>query len=295
MPGKDIFLSYASEDRSRILPLVRALEGAGWTVFWDRTIPAGKTWRQVVGKELEECRSMVVAWSRASVESDWVLEEADKGKRRGILVVPVRIDEVEPPLGFGAIQAADLVGWDGTASASGFRGFLNGISTLIGKPPSDGAQRVTALAVAMGRLWREMQLTDSAFHSQNLQCGRLVETMKKRLGVTDHSEFEAFLFRYHEKMIRDELFVFQQIRAVTEGTLAPANQRMLDLLRDHPELDNEVPSLAKLRQHLQLWLTKYENVFRKTPGMAVCYIEDDVRWPEEAGPAVREWIETHKP
>jgi hypothetical protein len=29
----DIFISYASEDRERIIPIVKALEGEGWSVF----------------------------------------------------------------------------------------------------------------------------------------------------------------------------------------------------------------------------------------------------------------------
>lgn len=37
----DIFLSYASEDRERIVPLARLLEGCGWSVFWDRKTPIG--------------------------------------------------------------------------------------------------------------------------------------------------------------------------------------------------------------------------------------------------------------
>lgn len=40
----DIFLSYASEDRERIVPLARLLEGCGWSVFWDRKTPIGVTW-----------------------------------------------------------------------------------------------------------------------------------------------------------------------------------------------------------------------------------------------------------
>ena len=39
----DIFISYAREDRNRIKPLAEALEKQGWSVFWDRTIPAGQT------------------------------------------------------------------------------------------------------------------------------------------------------------------------------------------------------------------------------------------------------------
>ncbi len=45
----DIFLSYASEDRERLRPLIAALGAEGWSVFWDRTIPTGKSWRQFIG------------------------------------------------------------------------------------------------------------------------------------------------------------------------------------------------------------------------------------------------------
>ena len=89
----DIFISYSSEERDRLLPLVNALEKTGWSVFWDRTIPAGKTWRQVIGSEIRACRSMIVVWTESSIASDWVLEEAETGKRRRILI-PVLLDNV---------------------------------------------------------------------------------------------------------------------------------------------------------------------------------------------------------
>jgi sulfatase modifying factor 1 len=82
VPGRDIFLSYASEDRDRIGPLVRALEATGWSVFWDRKIPTGKTWPEVLEKEITSCRSVVVVWSERSVKSSWVREEANEGKKR---------------------------------------------------------------------------------------------------------------------------------------------------------------------------------------------------------------------
>ena len=112
----DIFISYASEDRSRVEPLAKALEDQGWTVFWDRTIPAGKTWRQVIGDALETSRSVIVAWSKTSVDSSWVQEEADRGRERNILI-PILIDNVRPPMGFGTIKAADLISWDPTQSS----------------------------------------------------------------------------------------------------------------------------------------------------------------------------------
>ena len=71
-PMSDIFVSYASADRNRIRPLVRALETSGRSVFWDRTIPTGKTWRQVLDAELRQCRSVLVVWTENSVASEWV-------------------------------------------------------------------------------------------------------------------------------------------------------------------------------------------------------------------------------
>lgn len=131
----DIFISYANEDRTRIRPLINALEMTGWAVFWDRTIPTGQTWRQVIGREIQEARSIIVLWTNNSVESDWVQEEAEQGKRRKILF-PVVLDNVSPPFGFGSIQAADLVSWDGSADAPALTRLLSDLSRLLGPQPA---------------------------------------------------------------------------------------------------------------------------------------------------------------
>ena len=43
----DIFSSYSSKDRSRVELFVKALASQGWSIFWDRVIPVGKTWDEV--------------------------------------------------------------------------------------------------------------------------------------------------------------------------------------------------------------------------------------------------------
>jgi hypothetical protein len=135
----DIFISYAAEDRDRVLPLVQALENTGWTIFWDRTIPAGKTWRQRMDAEIQACRSVLVVWTQNSVKSEWVLEEAEIGKRRQILI-PVVLDEVEPPFGFGLIQAANLVGWSGNTSDSTCGRLISDIEIILGPAAAKGSE-----------------------------------------------------------------------------------------------------------------------------------------------------------
>ena len=40
-PAPDVFLSYKAEDRARLKPLVEALEGEGFAVWWDAQIGGG--------------------------------------------------------------------------------------------------------------------------------------------------------------------------------------------------------------------------------------------------------------
>lgn len=137
MPPKramsDIFLSYTEKDREAVRRLADALQSVGWSVWWDRRIPAGLTWRSVLEHELQDMRCMVVLWSANSVQSEWVCEEAAEGRRLGRLV-PVSIDRVRPPAGFREVQAADLVGWDGSPDFIGLQRLVEDIERLIGKP-----------------------------------------------------------------------------------------------------------------------------------------------------------------
>jgi hypothetical protein len=130
----DIFISYAKEDRTRVEQLVKALADHGWSIWWDRTIPAGKTWREVIGEALESARSIIVVWSKTSVKSRWVHEEADWGLERKILI-PILIYDVRPPLGFGSVQAIDLVNWNPAQSSLEFKKLITDITIIIGPSP----------------------------------------------------------------------------------------------------------------------------------------------------------------
>jgi hypothetical protein len=140
----EIFLSYANEDREEARKLAGLLETAGWTVWWDRRVPAGQTWRSVIENALREMRCMVVLWSKNSVESHWVKEEAEEARALDKLV-PVFIESVKPPVGFRAIQAADLVGWDGSTDAPGALQLIADLEARLGKPtqraPSEPAMK----------------------------------------------------------------------------------------------------------------------------------------------------------
>ena len=127
----DIFLSYSSEDRDRVRLLVQRLGELGWSVWWDRRIPPGMTWPQMIEKALESSRMMVVVWSKVSIKSKWVLIEANEGEDRYPLV-PVYIDVVKPPLQFRLVQAADLTSWDGSKTHEEFSSLAARLMNILG-------------------------------------------------------------------------------------------------------------------------------------------------------------------
>ena len=111
---KDVFLSYASADRERAGRLVETLEASGLTVWWDRELAIGQSYDGAIQRQLEASRCVVVLWSRASVESDWVKAEAQDAKEKKRLF-PAFLDPVKPPLEYRYLNGVDLTGWSGSA------------------------------------------------------------------------------------------------------------------------------------------------------------------------------------
>lgn len=130
----DVFISYASEDRDRAEKLASALSAVGWSVWWDRKIITGQTFDQAIERELESAKSVVVLWSKHSIASEWVKNEAAVAAERGVLL-PAVIDGVKPPLEFRRKQTAELIDWDGEPSHSGFQALCQGVATSIGSVP----------------------------------------------------------------------------------------------------------------------------------------------------------------
>jgi serine/threonine-protein kinase len=133
----DVFVSYKAEDRRRVQPLVQALQAEGLSVWWDEHIGAGDSWRETIERQLNEARTVVVVWSKRSVgpEGAFVREEATRAQRRGVYV-PILIDAVSPPLGFGESQATSLKAWHGNRSDPHYLAFVEAIQRICGCVPS---------------------------------------------------------------------------------------------------------------------------------------------------------------
>jgi hypothetical protein len=134
----NVFVSYARRDRDRVLALVSALEHEGLSVWWDPNLVPGKRFRDIIARELDAADSVVVVWTAASIQSDYVQDEAEDARERGVLV-PVTLEPVKPPAGFRQVQAADLSQWTGNGQHPEFRVLLSAVHTLVEAARADAA------------------------------------------------------------------------------------------------------------------------------------------------------------
>jgi TIR domain len=98
----DVFVSYSRLDRALAEELARLLKSSGFDVWWDHDLLGTTSYRDQIKKKLAEAKAVIVIWSVDSVESAWVIDEAEEAKSQKKLV-PARapgFDFKHIPLGF---------------------------------------------------------------------------------------------------------------------------------------------------------------------------------------------------
>jgi hypothetical protein len=132
----DIFVSYSSQDRERAAAVARALEARGWSLWWDRTIPPGRQYDDVIVEALTAARVVVVLWSQASAASGWVKNEASEALSSKTLIPALIEDQVKIPFEFRRVQAADLTHWRGDPNQPEFVQFCEAIAAALSQAPA---------------------------------------------------------------------------------------------------------------------------------------------------------------
>lgn len=130
-----LFLSYDHDDAGRAAPIAAALEKAGHSVWWDRHIKGGAEYNDEIEAAVDKADAVVVLWSKRSVRSAWVRDEAAEGRDQGKLV-PVLVDAIKPPMGFRQFQTIDLSRSGRSPTGAALQRLLDTIDGLGGASPT---------------------------------------------------------------------------------------------------------------------------------------------------------------
>lgn len=128
-----VFVSYKREEAGAARRLRDALEGAGFTTWWDVDIQTGQQWAQVLDTAVNGASAVVVLWSERAVRSPWVAHEASVALAHGTYV-PARLELVAIVPPYDRVQATDLLDWDGDAEHAGFARLVDRLDHLMPLP-----------------------------------------------------------------------------------------------------------------------------------------------------------------
>ena len=94
----EVFISYASKDRKRILDLVDRLESAGVSVWIDQMSIEGATmWSQEIVSAIRNCKVLILAISGNSADSKNVVKELALASEGHKNILPVYLESAEIP------------------------------------------------------------------------------------------------------------------------------------------------------------------------------------------------------
>lgn len=148
-----VFLSYDREDADRARPIALALKKAGHSVWWDLHVRGGAQFSKVIEEALKAADAVVVLWSKQSVESAWVRDEAAAGRDSGRLI-PVSIDGTEPPMGFRQYQTLDLSAGKGRLRSAQIKELLGALAGLSGsEAPAPTTRQIMSPVSAPRNRW----------------------------------------------------------------------------------------------------------------------------------------------
>ena len=144
-----VFLSYSRADQAQARVLAQELEEAGLQVWWDTLIEGGAAFAKTIDAALAASDAVIVLWSANSIASDWVLDEAARGRDLKKLV-PLSIDGTEPPLGFRQYQSIALPLSPDHVDALAMQAVLRAVLPLAGR---DALPPATARPLAPTPAW----------------------------------------------------------------------------------------------------------------------------------------------
>jgi hypothetical protein len=93
----DVFLSYAHEDKPVADAACAVIEKAGircWIA--PRDIAPGADYATALMEALDNCKALVLIFSRRANESPHIRREVERAVSRGIPLIPVRVENIEP-------------------------------------------------------------------------------------------------------------------------------------------------------------------------------------------------------
>lgn len=308
---KDFFVSYTAADRRWAEWIAAVLESDKQTTIlqsWD--FGPGSNFVVEMHKALQRCRRLVLVYSPAYFKSvyaqaEWAAAFASDPSGEERTLLPVRVAPCEPAGLLRPIVYCDLVDRDESEARKEL--LLAARPQAIARRPAGGfpgtRRRPERTVFVVARELRNvLETTRVTFEAQAGARDTLYAAVRRRLKVKESLEYEDFFHKYFEHMNAVELRQHAIIRGYTKNVLREYNvraQKLCEELDDAPgegvDLEDEVPSLGWLHEHLTVWLAKFKTAIRM-PSTCLVYtgVHEDVGFPPDVDQELDDLVESQR-
>jgi hypothetical protein len=181
----DVFISYKQEERDAVLVVAAALADLKVEVWFDTKLRAGGSFDQAIADALGAAKAVLVCWTPAAIQSEWVRSEATEGLNSERLAACfLHPTNLIPP--FNLIHAENLSAWAGQTDDPAWLKLLDRLGELLGRPGLAGYGAVMRPGASIEELqgWAQANGDDP-----------LVDTVWARIALLQGEGAEARLAR----------------------------------------------------------------------------------------------------
>lgn len=258
---KNIFFSYAREDRHLVAPMAKNLEEAGFIVFFDQDIIGGQQWWDRLLTQIEECDVFAPVLSSLYLRSGPCRIEVSYAVELGKTLLPIDLSAgtLSNAAFIDPIKGAQWVSYRSDDPTSTFVSLVRAVNNAEAAPPlPEGRQRPAApgadvLASAVRLVGSADQLTET---EQWAVVGELRANLRGETGAAARALLESFLLR------RDVLVSVYQDASSMIGELpqtapppppspAPSDEPAASAARSHEQAPTQDPQPESAPRLLQ--------------------------------------------
>ena len=137
----DIYIVYAREDEA-VAEKLHSLLSHQWETWWDYFI-AGEV-QDIIEAEIVKAKCVIPIFSSHSRKKPTVISELNKARSLGIKIIPVNIDNCEPPYSYDTLGIVNFHSWEGEIDHPKFKQLQCLIESVV--PPRTPPKRPKAIA-----------------------------------------------------------------------------------------------------------------------------------------------------
>jgi TIR domain len=247
-----VFVSYTRSDEALARRVRLGLKSLGVEVLWDESMLA-VDWRRFLNEKIRELTAVVVLWTKQSIESESVDDEARLGLENN-KIVNVLIGLPKPPWPYDRKNGFPLDGWTGTKAHVGWTRLVATIDDRLGQ----------AGLILAGSIITALAQQEAEIRERRAAISKTERALTRAQGDLSKLEEQAILTKVALDSAEAQIAGLQQIKASrivmaaanaereeAQAALAFAKQQASEAAS---KLKKDKAAIERLKVELDIWL-----------------------------------------